>query len=148
MERDSQSMDVSATFEENRVGEQSRRQPAIQTHKDLDAAVLRAQEHLLSLQKPDGFWVGELMVDSTLVSDTIAFHHWNGKVDPEWQRKAVNHIFSMQLPDGGWNIYYGGPSEVNATIKAYLALKLAGVPVTDWRMLRPRAVAINLLAPP
>ncbi len=33
----------------------------------------------------------------------------------------------MQLPDGGWNIYYGGPSEVNATIKAYLALKLAGV---------------------
>ena len=32
----------------------------------------------------------------------------------------------MQLPDGGWNIYHGGPSEVNATIKAYLALKLAG----------------------
>ena len=32
----------------------------------------------------------------------------------------------MQLPDGGWNIYYGGPAEVNATIKAYLALKLAG----------------------
>ena len=27
------------------------------------------------------------------------------------------------------NIYYGGPPEVNATIKAYLALKLAGVPV-------------------
>jgi squalene-hopene/tetraprenyl-beta-curcumene cyclase len=137
-------MDVSATFEENRVGEQSRREPAFQPHKDLDAAILRAQEHLLSLQKPDGFWVGELMVDSTLVSDTIAYHHWNGKVDPEWQRKAVNHIFSMQLPDGGWNIYYGGPSEVNATIKAYLALKLAGVPVTDQRMLRAREIALNL----
>ena len=84
------------------------------------------------------------MVDSTLVSDTIAYHHWNGKVDQEWQRKAVNHIFSMQLPDGGWNIYYGGPAEVNATIKAYLALKLAGVPVTDPRMLRAREVALNL----
>ena len=84
------------------------------------------------------------MVDSTLVSDMMAYHHWNGKVDPEWQRKAVNHIFSMQLPDGGWNIYYGGPSEVNATIKAYLALKLAGVPVTDPRMLRAREVALNL----
>ncbi len=57
-------------------------------------------------------------------------------MDPEWQRKAVNHIFSMQLAEGGWNIYSGGPSEVNATIKAYLALKLAGVPVTDRRMLR------------
>jgi hypothetical protein len=49
-------------------------------------------------QKPEGYWVGELMVDSTLVSDTVAYHHWNGKVDKEWQRKAVNHIFSMQLP--------------------------------------------------
>jgi len=84
------------------------------------------------------------MVDSTLVSDTVAYHHWNGKVDEEWQRKAVNHIFSMQLPDGGWNIYYGGPAEVNATIKAYLALKLAGVAVTDPRMLRAREVALNL----
>ena len=103
---------------------------------DLETAILRAQENLLRLQRPEGYWVGELMVDSTLVSDTIAYHHWNGKVDKEWQRKAVNHIFSMQLPDGGWNIYYGGPSEVNATIKAYLALKLAGVPVTDPRMLQ------------
>src|SRR5258706_12396296 len=50
----------------------------------------------------------------------------------------------MQLADGGWNIYYGGPSEVNATIKAYLALKLAGVPVTDPRMLGAREVAMNL----
>ena len=65
------------------------------------------------------------MVDSTLVSDTLAYHHWNGRVDQEWQRKAVNHILSMQLPDCGWNIYHGGPAEVNATIKAYLALKLA-----------------------
>jgi squalene-hopene/tetraprenyl-beta-curcumene cyclase len=50
----------------------------------------------------------------------------------------------MQLPDGGWNIYFGGPSEVNATIKAYLALKLAGLPVTDPRMLRAREVALSL----
>jgi squalene-hopene/tetraprenyl-beta-curcumene cyclase len=111
--------------------------------RELEAAILRSQKFLLGEQKPDGFWNGELMVDSTLVSDTIAYHHWNGKIDPEWQRKAVNHIFSMQLPDGGWNIYYGGPSEVNATIKAYLALKLAGIPVTDPRMLRAREVALR-----
>lgn len=111
---------------------------------DLETAIRRSQNYLLSEQRPEGFWAGELMVDSTLVSDTIAYHHWNGKVDPDWQRKAVNHILSMQLPDGGWNIYYGGPAEVNATIKAYLALKLAGVPVTDPRMLRAREVALNL----
>ncbi len=112
--------------------------------QELDTVILRAQNNLLGLQKPEGYWVGELMVDSTLVSDTVAFHHWDGCVDREWQRKAVNHIFSMQLRDGGWSIYYGGPSEINATIKAYLALKLAGVSVTDPRMLRARQIALSL----
>ena len=112
--------------------------------RDLETAILRAQKNLFHLQRSEGWWIGELMVDSTIVSDTVAYHHWNGKMDKEWQRKAVNHIFSMQLSDGGWNIYYGGPSEVNATIKAYLALKLAGVPVTDPRMLKAREMALNL----
>jgi squalene-hopene/tetraprenyl-beta-curcumene cyclase len=110
----------------------------------LHTAIEKSQAFLLNEQKPEGYWVGELMVDATLVSDMVAYHHWNRSVDPEWQRKAVNHIFSMQLPDGGWNIYYGGPPEVNATIKAYLALKLAGVAVTDPRMLKAREVALNL----
>jgi len=111
--------------------------------RDLEAAIRRSQGNLFGLQKPEGYWNGELMVDSTLVSDTVVYHHWNGKVDKAWERKAVNHLFSMQLPDGGWNIYHGGPSEVNATIKAYLALKLAGVPVTDSRMLKARELALH-----
>lgn len=110
----------------------------------VDTAIEQSQAYLLNEQKREGYWVGELMVDSTLVADTIAYQHWAGKVDREWQRKAVNHIFSMQTADGGWNIYFGGPPEVNATIKAYLALKLAGVPVTDPRMLKAREVALNL----
>src|SRR3954465_680970 len=118
--------------------------PGFETLIALEAAIERSQTYLLSQQKPEGYWVGELMVDATLAADTIAYHHWNGKVDGRWQRKAVNHILSMQLADGGWNIYYGGPAEVNATIKCYLALKLAGVPVTDRRMLRAREVALNL----
>jgi squalene-hopene/tetraprenyl-beta-curcumene cyclase len=121
-------------------------QPAFNfaSEADLDATIRRSQDFLLREQKPEGYWVGELIVDSTLVSDMVVYHHWDGSVDREWQRKAVNHLFSMQLPDGGWNIYHGGPAEVNATIKAYLALKLAGVPVTDRRMLRAREMAINL----
>jgi len=111
---------------------------------ELQTAIGRSQDHLVRLQQPEGYWVGELFVDSTLVSDMVVYHHWDGKVDAEWQRKAVNHLFAAQLPEGGWNIYYGGPSEVNATIKAYLALKLAGVPVTDRRMLRAREVALRL----
>ena len=106
--------------------------------------IRRSQDYLLGQQLSDGYWQGELLIDCTLVSDTICFKHWDGKVDEVWQRKAINHLLSLQLPEGGWNIYYGGPAEVNATIKAYLALKLAGVPETDKRMLRARSVALNL----
>ena len=69
---------------------------------------------------------GELMVDSTLCSDYVLFMHWVGEVDETLQRRCVRHILKRQLPDGGWNIYYGGPSEINACVKAYFALKLAG----------------------
>jgi squalene-hopene/tetraprenyl-beta-curcumene cyclase len=138
------SVDV-VSLRENRTEERPRQQDlGLQPQIELDAAIERSQRYLLSQQKPEGYWIGELMVDATLVADVVAYHHWDGKVDLQWQRKAVNHILSMQLPDGGWNIYYGGPSEVNATIKCYLALKLAGVPVTDPRMLRARAMALNL----
>ncbi|MGC8990257.1 MAG: squalene--hopene cyclase, partial [Verrucomicrobiia bacterium] len=111
---------------------------------ELETAIRRSQEHLLSLQKPDGYWIGELMVDCTLVADMIAYHHWDGSVDHKWQERAVRHLLSLQLPDGGWNIYYGGPPEVNATVKAYLALKLAGMKETDPHLLKARSVALAL----
>ena len=53
--------------------------------EDLNTTILRSQKNLLGLQKPEGYWVGELMVDSTLVSDMVAFHHWDGSVDKDLQ---------------------------------------------------------------
>jgi squalene-hopene/tetraprenyl-beta-curcumene cyclase len=123
------------------AGAESPAHPVPPTHTSLDEAITRSQSFLLSEWKPEGYWVGELMVDSTLVSDTVAFYHWWAKVDVAWERKAVNHLFAKQLPEGGWNIHPNGPAEVNATVKAYLALKLAGVPITDPRMLKAREVA-------
>ena len=93
---------------------------------DLTEAVARAQQNLLRQQHPDGHWCGELLVDSTLCSDYVLFMHWLGDVDETLQQRCARHIMKRQLPDGGWNIYYGGPGEVNASVKAYFALKLAG----------------------
>ena len=137
-------MEVIATREPHPGTAPAFRGPPVEIPAELETAIRRSQSYLLSQQKPQGYWVGELMVDATLVSDTIAYHHWNGKVDKEWQRKGVNHILSMQLPDGGWSIYHGGPPEVNATIKAYLALKLAGVPVLPMPLLLLWALGISV----
>ena len=93
---------------------------------EISQAINRAQENLLRQQHPDGHWCGELLVDSTLCSDFVLFMHWVGEVDELVQQRCVQHILKRQLPDGGWNIYHGGPSEINASVKGYFALKLAG----------------------
>ena len=110
----------------------------------LQSAIGRAQQHLLELQAPKGYWIGELVVDSTLCSDFVAFMHWADEVDPDLEAKCISHILDSQLPDGGWNIYPEGPSELNATVKAYFALKLAGYSAEDPRLVRARQRTLAL----
>lgn len=118
-------------------------QPTTDTPR-LDLAIRKAQNNLLRLQHSEGYWVGELVVDSTLCSDVIAYMHWADEVDATLQEKCVAHVRRRQLPDGGWNIYNGGPSDVNATVKAYFALKLAGhAPDAPW-MREARACILRL----
>ncbi len=102
----------------------------------LKAAIDRGIEHLLALQAPEGYWRAELEADTTLESDYIFYLHLLGKADPERVAKLANYVRRRQLPDGGWNIYYGGPAEVNATVKAYVALRLAGDPAEAPHMQR------------
>ncbi len=111
--------------------------------EEIARAIALAQENLLRQQKPDGHWCGELIVDSTLCSDYIVFMHWCGEVDAQLQRRCVRHILKRQLPDGGWSIYHGGPSEINASAKAYFALKLAGCSVDAPFMQEARANIIR-----
>src|SRR5260370_13500867 len=62
---------------------------------------------------------------------------WNPPTMPLVQ-KAAQSILTRQLPDGGFNIYPQGPAEISATVKAYCALKLAGISPDDPRLTRPR----------
>src|SRR5262249_6153868 len=70
---------------------------------------------------------------------------WNPPTRPLID-KAVRSILARQLPDGGFNIYHDGPSEVSASIKAYTALKLAGLGPGDPRPSRVRERIGALLA--
>jgi squalene-hopene/tetraprenyl-beta-curcumene cyclase len=105
----------------------------------LENTIERGANHLLSLQTQAGYWVGELEADTTLESDYIYYLFVLGKADPERIEKLATYVRQRQLPDGGWSIYPGGPSELNATCKAYFALKLAGDSVDSPQMKRARA---------
>ena len=100
----------------------------------IETAVKNGAEYLLSVQAEEGYWHGELEADTTLESDYIYYLHVLGKAEPARIAKLANYVRQKQLADGGWPIYPNGPSELNATCKAYFALKLAG----DSPVLTPR----------
>jgi squalene-hopene/tetraprenyl-beta-curcumene cyclase len=92
----------------------------------VSATIDRARQFFLTIQAAEGFWVGELQSNVTITAEYIMFQYFLGHQNPERIRKAVHYILRTQQPDGGWSIYYGGPSELSATVEAYFALKLAG----------------------
>jgi len=80
----------------------------------VEQAVARTTNWLLSAQSQDGYWWAELEADTTLESDYILYLHILGQLESEKTAKLANYIRRKQLPDGGWNIFEGGPSELNA----------------------------------
>jgi squalene-hopene/tetraprenyl-beta-curcumene cyclase len=124
--------------------------PALQLADSRAAAltepIRKAANQLLSRQDPKGFWWGELTADTTLESDYILLQLWmhppqSGVWNPPTRElidKAAKSILARQLPDGGFNVYAKGPSDVSATIKAYFALKLAGLDYNDPRLAQAR----------
>ena len=109
-------------------------------------ATRRGVDYLLSLQRPEGYWWADLTADTTLESDFILLELWrhppqNGVWNPPSRpmiERAVRSILARQLPDGGFNIYAHGPSEISATVKAYTSLKLAGLDYDDPDLSRAR----------
>jgi len=95
----------------------------------------RAAEALLGKRREQGYWWGDLTADTTLESDYILLELWlhppqGGLWNPPSRAqvdKAARSILARQLPDGGFNIYPGGPADVSASVKAYFALKAAGL---------------------
>jgi squalene-hopene/tetraprenyl-beta-curcumene cyclase len=110
----------------------------------LENAINKGAEHLLSLQAKSGYWLGELEADTTLESDYIYYLYVLGKAEPARIAKLANYVRRRQLADGGWNIYPGGPSELNASCKAYFALKLVGDNPKAPHMVKARETVLRL----
>jgi len=115
-------------------------------------SICRAGDALMKMRDPAGFWNGELTADSTLASDYILLQLWqhppvDGRWNPPDRRRIdriLDSILAVQLPDGGFSVYPGGPADVSATVKAYFALKLGGLPADDSRMERARECILSL----
>jgi len=93
----------------------------------LDRALERGADRLLALQHPDGWWKGELESNVTMTAQHLFWHHVLGLRTPELDRKIANELLARQRDDGTWAIWFEGPGDLDTTIEAYTALKLAGL---------------------
>src|ERR1700723_4629217 len=109
-----------------------------------EQAIASSRDYLLSTQTQDGYWWSELEADTTLESDYVLYLHILGQLKSPKVAKLANYIRKKQLTDGGWNIFEGGPSELNATIKAYIALRLAGQAASHPDLVRAKDKVIEL----
>jgi len=107
---------------------------------EVDHAISRARDVLLATQAPDGHWVGEAEANSTITSEYLLLCHLLDRVDRERETKMVRYLRERQLADGGYSLYDGGSANLSATIKAYFAMKVAGVSVDDPAMAAARAL--------
>lgn len=92
----------------------------------LNRAIEKAQEKLLSLQHPDGYWVFELEADCTIPAEYIMMMHYLDDINVELQEKLAVYIRSRQSSDGSYPLFTGGPGEISCSVKSYYALKMAG----------------------
>ena len=109
----------------------------------LDSAIGRSVDSLLSLQHPDGHWVFELEADVTIPAEYILLQHYLGTIDTELEQRIARYLRETQGPDGGWPLFYGGKTDLSATVKAYFALKAVGDSIDAAHMQRARAAILE-----
>ena len=105
----------------------------------LDQAIDASAKNLMGLQSDEGFWWGELEANCSIHAEYLLLTHFMDASDPIRWKKVVNYLKERQQPDGGWPIWYGGPSDLSIAVEAYFAMKLAGVSPQDPAMAKARA---------
>jgi len=106
---------------------------------DLDRALDAGVERLLSLQKPDGFWVAELESNVTMTAQHIFWHVFLRIDHEDIVRRCANELLARRRDDGTWAIYWGGEPDLAATVEAYTALRIAGLAADDPRLAGARS---------
>src|SRR5262245_54320617 len=90
------------------------------------ATLAKARDHLLGLQDPRGWWIGELETNVTMDAEDVLLRHFLGILTKTDAAETAVWIRSQQREDGTWANFSGRPGDLSTTVEAYVALKLAG----------------------
>ena len=119
-------------------------QPPSQAIK-LDAAISRAREKFLSLQRSDGYWWFTLEANESIGAEFVFLMHFIEDVDQDILKGICQRFLDTQLSDGSWALFKDGPGNLSTTIECYLALKMAGSSPNEPASERPSSsTKVNL----
>ncbi len=106
--------------------------------EDVQSAIVRSREYLLSRQHPDGYWCGELEADSMLEADYIFLHTLLESGDPGRLKRALTEMLRYQNEDGSWSLHPDGSGNISLSVKCYFSAKLMGIGADDPRLVKGR----------
>ena len=109
----------------------------------LDQAIAAAQNYLLSIQNPAGYWWAHLESNVTITVEIILLHKIWGTDRDRPLAKAERHLRSNQRGHGGWELFYGDGGDLSTTVEAYMGLRLLGVPATDPALVRAKGFILK-----
>jgi squalene-hopene/tetraprenyl-beta-curcumene cyclase len=111
--------------------------------KTVQDTIKAAQDYLMSIQYPEGYWWAELESNVTITSEAVLLHKIWGTDGDRPLHKAENYLRSQQKDHGGWELFYGDGGDISTTIEAYMALRLLGVPKEDPALIKAKKLILQ-----
>jgi hypothetical protein len=93
----------------------------------LRQAIVTARLELAESQQPNGMFRSPRGADPAPVSQLILLAAWCDQLTHDHVQKAAKTLVHAQTSDGSWSCVFGGSPDLNTTVIAYLALKIAGL---------------------
>jgi squalene-hopene/tetraprenyl-beta-curcumene cyclase len=108
----------------------------------VESALKAGVEFLIARQDAAGWWKGVMRTNVTMDAEDLLLRQFLGILTSDDLSSAARWIRSQQREDGTWATFFGGPGDLDTTIEAYVALKLAGDSIDSPHMASARQFVI------
>lgn len=114
------------------------------TRRSAERALNRGARRLLAMQQERSYWWEELESNAAITAEHLFMLSAFGLATDDLRARIAAELRATQREDGSWAVWYDGPPDLNVTVEAYYALRLAGAAPDEPEMRRAREVALEL----